>query len=96
MVNCSPDARMWFNMSFPEPKTVDAIANSWKSDRSLSVKSHARQIVKGKFLVSMVKAKCLFKKEKTTQSKFAVSCAYLANSEIKRACACEPVLGRED
>ena len=63
MVYWSPDSRMWFNRSFPEPKTVAALTNSWKSDHPLSVKSHVRQIVKGKFLVSMVKAKCPFEKE---------------------------------
>ena len=63
MVDWCPDARMWFNRSFPEPKTVAALANSWKSDCPLSVESHARQIVKGKFLVSMVEEKCPFEKE---------------------------------
>jgi hypothetical protein len=87
---------MWFNRSFPEPKTVAALANSWKIERPLSVHLHARQIVKGKFLASTVEEKCLFEKEYTAQSKFVFSCAYLANSEFKRVCACEPVLGRED
>ena len=63
MVNRSPDARMWFNRSFPEPKTVAALANSWKSDRPLSVEFHARKIVKGKFLVSTVEEKSPFEKE---------------------------------
>ena len=63
MVDSSPDARMWFNRSFPEPKTVASLANSWKRDHPLLVESHARQIVKGKFLVSTVEEKCLFEKE---------------------------------
>ena len=63
MVDCSPDARMWFNRSFPEPKTVAALENSWKSERPLSVESHARQIVKDKFLVSMAEEKWPFEKE---------------------------------
>ena len=63
MVDCSPDAQMWFNRSFPEPKTVAALANSWKSECPLSVKLRARKIVKGKFLVSMVEDKCPFEKE---------------------------------
>ena len=96
MVNWSPDAQMWFKRLFPKPKTVAALANSWKSERPLSVELHARQIVKNKFLISTVKEKCPFEKEYTAQSKFVFSCAYLANSEFKRVCACEPVLGRED
>ena len=60
MVDCSPDAQMWFNRSFPEPKTVAALENSWKSERHLSVESYGRQIVKGKFLVSTVEEKCPF------------------------------------
>ena len=63
MVDWSPDAQMWFNRLFPELKTVAVLANSWKSERPLSVESHARQIVKGKFLVSTVKEKCPFEKE---------------------------------
>jgi hypothetical protein len=63
MVDWSPDAQMWFNRLFPELKTVAELANSWKDDRPLSVELHARRIVKGKFLVSTVKAKCLFEKE---------------------------------
>ena len=63
MVNCSPDVRMWFNRSFPEPKTVAALANSWKSDHPLSIELHARQIVNGMFLVSTVEEKCPFEKE---------------------------------
>ena len=63
MVDWSPDARMWFNRSFPEPKTVAVIANSWKSDCPLSVESDARRIVKGKFLVSTVKEKFPFEKD---------------------------------
>ena len=62
MVVCSPDAQMWFNRSFPEQKTVAALAKSWKSERPLSVESQARQIVKGKFLVSTVEEKCPFEK----------------------------------
>ena len=64
MVVCSrPDTRMWFNRLFPEPKTVDALENSWKSERPLSVELHARRIVKGKLLVSRVEEKCPFEKE---------------------------------
>ena len=63
MVDCSPDVRMWFNRSFPELKTVASLANSWNSDRPLSVELHARKIVKGKFLISMVEEKCPFEKE---------------------------------
>jgi hypothetical protein len=75
---------MWFNRSFPEPKTVAALANLWKSDCPLSVELHARQIVKGKFLVSTVRAKRLFEKEQTAQSKFVVSCAYLTVNLINQ------------
>ena len=63
MVDCSPEAQIWLNRLFPEPKTVAALANSWKSDCPLSVESHARQIAKGKFLVSAVEEKCPFEKE---------------------------------
>ena len=63
MVNWSPDAQMWFNRLFPEPKTVAALSNSWKSDLPLSVELHVRKIVKGKFLNSTVEAKCPFEKE---------------------------------
>ena len=63
MVVCSPDARMWFNRLFPEPKTVAALVNSCKSERPLSVELHARRIVNGKFLVSTVEEKCPFEKE---------------------------------
>ncbi len=87
---------MWFNRLFPELKTVAVIANLWKSDRPCSFKLHARKIVKGKLLVSTVKEKCLFEKKQTAQSKFVVSYAYHVNLELKRARACEPVLGRED
>ena len=87
---------MWFNRLFPEPRTVAALANSWKSDHPLYVEPHARQIVKFKFLVAMVEEKCLFEKELTAQLKFVISCAYLYNSKFKRTFACEPVLGRED
>ena len=62
MVVWSPDAWMWFKRSFPEPKTVAALENSWKIDRSLSVQLHAREIVKGKFLVSTVEENCPFEK----------------------------------
>ena len=70
--------------------------NSWKRDCPCSVVLHARRTVKGKFLVATVDKKCLFDKEKTTQLKLVVSCAYRANSEFNRVCAPEPVSGRED
>ena len=60
------------------------------------VVSHARQMVKGKFLVSIVDEKCPSKKEKMAQLKMVVSCAYQANSEFSRVPALEPVSGRED
>ena len=96
MIDCSPDARMWFRRSFPELKTVSVGANSWKRDRPRLVVSHARQMVKGKFLVSMVDEKCPFEKENMAQSKLVVSCAYRTNSEFNRVRALEPVSGRED
>ena len=94
MIDCSPDARMWFKRSFPELKTEAVGANSWKRDRPHLVVSHARRMVKGKFLVSMVDDKCPFEKEKTAQSKLVFSCAYCANSEFNRVRALEPVLSR--
>ena len=96
MIDCSPDARMWFKRSFPELKTVAVLANSWKSDHSCSVVLHARRMVKGKFLVSIVEKKCPFETENTAQSKLVVLCAYRANSEFDRVRDLEPVLGRED
>ena len=96
MINCSPDARRWFRRSFPELKTVAVGANSWKRDHPRSVVSHARQMVKGKLLVSIVDKKCPFEKENTAQSKLVVLCAYCANSEFNRVRALEPVSGRED
>ena len=80
MIDCSPDAQMWFKRSFPELKTVAVGANSWKRGRPLSVILHARRTVKGKFLVSTVDKKCPFEKAKTAQSKLVVSCAYCVNS----------------
>ncbi len=64
MVDCSPDAQMWFKRSFTELKTVAVGANSWKRDCPCSVVLHARQIVKGKFLVSMVDEKMTVRKGK--------------------------------
>ena len=63
MIDWSPDAQMWFNRSFPEPKRVAALANSCKSERPPSVELHARQIVKVKFLVSTVEEKWPSEKE---------------------------------
>ena len=96
MIDCSPDAQMWFKRLFPELKTVAVGANSWNRDRPRSVVSHARRMVKGKFLVSIVNKKWPFEKEKTAQSKFVVSCAYRANSKFNRVRALEQVSGRED
>ena len=84
MIDCSPESRMWFKRSFPGLKTVAVGANSWKSDCPRLVVSHARQMVKGKFLVSIVDKKCPFEKEKTAQSKLVILCAYCANSEFNR------------
>ena len=69
MIDCSPDTRMWFKRSFPELKTVAVLANSWKIDRPRLVVLHARRMVKGKFLVSIVDERCPFEKENTAQSK---------------------------
>ena len=96
MTHWLPDAQMWFKNSLPEQKTVAALTNSWKSDRLLSVKSHAGQILKGKFMDSTIEKKCPLEKEYTAQSKFIVSFAYRANSEFKRACVGKPGLGREE
>ena len=96
MIDCSPDAQMWYKRLFPELKTVAVGANSWKMDFPRSVVSHVRWTVKGKFLVSTVDKKFPFEKENTAQSKLVVSCAYQPNSEFNRVRALEPVSGRED
>ncbi len=96
MIDCFPDALMWFKRLFPELKTVVVGANSWKRDCPCLVVLHARQIVKGKFLVSIVDKKCPFDKEKKAQLNLVISYAYRANSEFNRVRALEPVSGRED
>ncbi len=62
MTDWSPDAQMWFRRSLPELKTVADVANSWKSERPLSVESHVKRMVKGRFPDSMVDEKCPFGK----------------------------------
>ena len=57
MIDCLTNARMWFKRSLLELKTVAVGANSWKRDCPRLVVSHARQILKGEFLVSMVNEK---------------------------------------
>ncbi len=74
MIDCSPDAQMWFKRSFPKLKTVAVGANLWKRDCPRLVVLHARKMVKCKLLVSIVDKRCPFEKEKTARLKLVVSC----------------------